>query len=196
MKRLIYKFSDSNMAGYSWSWEYYLTSPKRGRLTLTGRQIVSDDEPRRIDPRRGLRDGVDVYEALSAMIEEAGYSLAADDLPAIAREIVVLDADVAEQFSNGPELAEERGEVKKKQFADEREAILHPYREIIDNYVLKFSDDPLRYPGGMTTYGTRRGWAKLFIEDYVVANGRLPTGEHRIEIRGYSGGSHDFSDLK
>ena len=41
---------------------------------------------------------------------------------------------------------------------------------------------------------------KHFIENYVVANGRLPTGEHRIDVKvggaGYSGGTYDFSDLK
>ena len=77
---------------------------------------------------------------------------------------------------------------------------MRPYQEIIDNYVLRFSDEPLRYPGGMATYGTRRGWVKHFIENYVVANGRLPTGEHRIDVKvggaGYSGGTYDFSDLK
>jgi hypothetical protein len=84
--------------------------------------------------------------------------------------------------------------------ADEREAILRPYRAVIDSYVLKFSDEPLRYPGGGGNYGTHRMWMRRFIEDHVVANGCLPRGEHAIRVQvgltGYSGGSHDFSDLK
>jgi len=87
MKQLILEFSGSNMASYSWSWEFYLTSSKRGKLTLSARQIVSEDAPMRIDPVRELHNGADVYEALSAMVEEAGYSLEENDLPAIANEI-------------------------------------------------------------------------------------------------------------
>ena len=50
MKQLILEFSDSNMAGSSWSWEFYLMSSKRGKLALSARQIVSEDTAMRIDP--------------------------------------------------------------------------------------------------------------------------------------------------
>lgn len=82
---------------------------------------------------------------------------------------------------------------------NERESKLRAYRETIDEYVLQFSDKPLRMPGG-ASYGTRRDWMKCFIEDFVIANDRLPTGEHKIDVKiegvGYSGGFHHFSDLK
>ena len=78
--------------------------------------------------------------------------------------------------------------------AAQREKILAPYRNRIDKYVLCFSDERLRYPGG-GSYGTQRGWAKRFIEEYLVANGELPYGEHDIKVQGYSAPKHDFSDL-
>ena len=68
----------------------------------------------RIDPVGGLHNGADVYEALSAMVEEAGYSFEENDLPAIASEIAVLDTVVAEQFSRGPMLVEERDEKSRR----------------------------------------------------------------------------------
>jgi hypothetical protein len=65
-------------------------------------------------------------------------------------------------------------EVSPQLSAAEREAKLSPYRSIIDKYVLRFSDKPLRYPGALGSYGTERHWAKLFIEVYVLNHGRLP----------------------
>jgi hypothetical protein len=80
----------------------------------------------------------------------------------------------------------------------QRDAILKPLRELIDSYVLKFSDKPLRYLTG-GTYGAHRYWVKCFIEHYVIAHGRLPTGKHLISVNvngaGYSNGTVDFSDL-
>jgi hypothetical protein len=89
---------------------------------------------------------------------------------------------------------EERDERDAKLAAAQREKILAPYRNRIDKYVLCFSDERLRYPGG-GSYGTQRGWAKRFIEEYLVANGELPYGEHDIKVQGYSAPKHDFSDL-
>ena len=83
--------------------------------------------------------------------------------------------------------------------AAEREARLSLYRSVIDTYVLKFSDRPLRYPGALGSYGTERGWVKHFIEAYVLNHGRLPDQELWIDVQvgrgGYGGSAHDFSDL-
>ena len=85
--------------------------------------------------------------------------------------------------------------------AAEREAKLSAYRSIIDEYVLRrFSDRVLRYPGSGCSYGTERGWVKLFIEAYVLNHGRLPDQKLRILVQldsqGYGSGEHDFSDMK
>jgi hypothetical protein len=91
-------------------------------------------------------------------------------------------------------------EVAAQQSAAEREAKLSPYRSVIDKYVLRFSDKPLRYPGGLGGYGTQRLWVKLFIEQFVLNHGRLPDQKLWIDVTvdgaGYSGGEHDFNDLK
>ena len=91
-------------------------------------------------------------------------------------------------------------EVAPQLSAAEREAKLRPYRSVIDAYVLRFSDKPLRYPGALGSYGTERSWAKHFIEAYVLNHGRLPDQELWIDVQvggaGYGGRAHDFSDLK
>ena len=80
------------------------------------------------------------------------------------------------------------------------EAKLSPYRSVIDKYVLRFSDRPLRYPASIASYGTERRWATLFIEQYVLNHGRLPDQKLWIDVlvdgAGYGGTEHDFSDLK
>lgn len=215
MKNLILKISDSNIAGFQWRWEFYLESERDGSYTLSCRHIVTEDEltttdpigrqqdcddlPSNFDPIRELRDGADIYEALEGMMSEAGYSLGQFYLPQIADEIAKINAVAADGFRCGPELLEKRTEAEDIKKAAEREASLLPFRETIDRYIVRFSDKPLRYPGGATC-GTARAWAKRFIEDYVIANGRLPTGEHDIKVRinggSYSGPAHDFSDLK
>lgn len=190
MKRLILKFAECNIAGYSWGSNFYLERKEDGTYSLSCRQG---------DPVMGLRDGADIYEALDEILSEAGHSLGGQDLCAVADKIAKIDAGVAEQFRNGPELLQQRYAAEAERAASEREELLRPYRQVIDRYVLKISNEPLRYPGG-GSYGTKRGWTKRFIEDYVIANGRLPTGGHRIEVKiggaSYSGGTEDFSDLK
>jgi hypothetical protein len=89
---------------------------------------------------------------------------------------------------------EERYERESRIEAERREKILAPYQERIATYVLGFSDERLRYPGG-GSYGTLRSWAERFIEEYLLAHGELPRGEHYITVKGYSGPKHDFSDL-
>jgi hypothetical protein len=99
----------------------------------------------------------------------------------------------------GQALLEHRQKIAVQKDAADRERKVSPYRALIDEYVLRFSDKPLRYPGG-GSYGTSRSWMRRFIEDYVVDNGRLPDGEHQIDVNRdgahYSGGTHDFSDLR
>ena len=190
MKKLIATITGENMAGGSWRRHFYLEHAPNGTYTLRTRYL---------DPAIDLRDGVDIFESFEFMVANAGYSLEDVDLADVAENIATLDAVIADQFQRCPELLEERYEAEAKAAATEREAILLPYREIIDRYVLKISDAPLRYPGG-ASYGNPRGWITRFIEDYVVANGRLPTGKHQIVVQNggahYSGGTKDFSDLK
>jgi hypothetical protein len=132
------------------------------------------------------------------MLEEAGYSIEEVNLDEIAEAIRRLDSVAAKQFLRGSEVLQKRECAASRREQQRRSRRLADYREIIDRYVLRFSDAALRFPGG-GTYGTPRGWAKRFIEDYVMANGRLPSGRMRIEVSSggshYSGSWHDFSDL-
>jgi hypothetical protein len=91
-------------------------------------------------------------------------------------------------------------EVSPQLSAAEREAKLAPYRSVIDKYVLRFSEQSLRYPGALGSYGTERGWANLFIEVYVLNHGHLPDQKLWMDVQvdraGYGGAEHDFADLK
>jgi hypothetical protein len=45
-------------------------------------------------------------------------------------------------------------EVATRLSAAEREAKLSAYQSVIDKYVLRFNDRPLRYPASIASYGT------------------------------------------
>jgi hypothetical protein len=187
----ILHFDDSNMAGFEWSWSFFLNKTAGGRFTVSAKQTIRKYSAMRIAARRDLRDGVDVYEGLAAIVSEAGYSLADWDLQAISKKIAEIDATLVPEFLFGEELSEAREEQRRSEEKKYREDCLRPYREAIDRYVLRFSE--------IRRYGpSARGAATLFIEDYVCKHGQLPTGVHRIELEkpfGYHGGDHDFTPL-
>ena len=126
-----------------------------------------------IEPVSRLRRGADVYGALETMLSEAGNSLEENELASIAAKIAMLDRQIAEQFERGPQLLERRDAAAAKRAAARSHAKLAQFRSIIDKYVLKFSDTPLRYPGG-ASYGTDCNWVKSFIEHYVIEKGISP----------------------
>jgi hypothetical protein len=89
---------------------------------------------------------------------------------------------------------EERWERETKLEAERRDKVLSPYRDIIDQYVLRFGDQMIPNPKWRGSVKLQ-DVAKKFIEEYVVGHRKLPSGEHNIRGRGYSGAKHDFSDL-
>jgi len=191
MKVEILSFSDGNMAGYEWSWSFFASRTTNGRFTLSCRQTVQEDEPMEIPPVAGLRDAAEIYEALSAMVDEAGWSLPDLDQKKIAVALSRLDPGLESAFLAAPKWIEEREEKKSEATARKRKQALAPFQVRIDAYVTRFSDQKLKFP-----WPSQRTWAKRFIQEYVVTHGHLPTGKHRIEVAGYHGGEHDFSDLK
>jgi hypothetical protein len=99
-----------------------------------------------------------------------------------------------EEKQREEEEEEERWEREAVLEAERKQIPLRPYRGRIDKYVLQFGDQ-------MTPNPNWRGFlrlqdvAKQFIEDYIMENGKLPTGEHSIIVEGHSWAKHDFSDL-
>ena len=104
VKTRILSFSDSNMAGSSWSWNFYLEDQESGAYRLSCQQVITDDEALVIEPVLRLRRGADVYSALEAMLSEAGNSLEENELASISAKIAKLNRRLAEQFEQGPTL--------------------------------------------------------------------------------------------
>jgi hypothetical protein len=170
MKLVVLEIADNNLAGFSWRWSFSVERLPSGTFTLSAKQLVTEGRALALKPRKGLRDGVDLYEAMESMLSEAGYSLEESDLPAIMVNVAKVDTSVAEQFSQCPELRDEREVQKQQKLEAERQAALAPYRKAIDQYVLRFSDHPLR-----NAVGSQRFWMRRFIEDFALANGQLPS---------------------
>ena len=194
MKSKIFEIADSNMAGDTWLWRYYICNDN-GYFTLTGEQEVDGLIDLSIEPVPNLKDGAEIYEALQAATSNYSYDLTEHDLMLVSDALKVFSGKLAGEFSRAEEILEARHEEQSRLEVVARARVLAPYRAIIDAYIARFSDAPLRYPGG-GSYGSSRVWAKLFIENYVMEHGHLPSGEHRIIVGGYNGSLHNFSDLR
>jgi len=205
MEKLIYRYEDYNIAGSEWTWKFFLA--KEGpTYVLSCQHECAGEVSTHIGPETDLRNGAEIYWALQFMIAEiTGFKLNDSTLPPIAEQIAEISSTTATEFLTGPDSEDTRGEresmkeeARRAEAAARRAEALKPFREKIDDYVLRFSDRPLRYPGG-GTYGNYRSWARRFLEDYAIQNGHLPTGKRQIKVVGgvgYSGPSHDFSDME
>lgn len=90
-------------------------------------------------------------------------------------------------------------EVEAKHYEDarRRELMILPFRTSIEAFVERFDDRPVS-GGGMAFPSVRRR-IRRFLEDYVVANGRLPNGPVRVKQNSASYawdlGMIDFSSI-
>jgi hypothetical protein len=195
MKQKILQIEDTNMAGFEWSYSFWLSRTRDRSLTLALKQSAKGADRLHVDPEKGLKSGIDVYRALRSMLSEAGSSIDSCDPDSVARAIGLIDPVVAAEFRNGATAIEsEEEEDEQEEYARRRE-IVAPFNSRIEAYVTRFSAERLHYPGAGEVYPSRRHWATKFIQEYVVAHGALPTGKHWIRVQGYSGDEHDFSDI-
>jgi hypothetical protein len=107
MKRKILTFSDSNMPGYSWRWDFSLEDEAGSSYKLSRKQIIygiEDNEALTIEPVSSLRRDAKVYDALASMVSEAGYSLHESELPEIAAKIARFNATLGNQFKRGTKI--------------------------------------------------------------------------------------------
>jgi hypothetical protein len=108
-KRAILHFTDANMAGYEWAWTFFLNKTADGKFTVSCKQTVYEDSPQRIRSRRGLRDGVDVFDALRSLVWEAGYTLSDDDLATVAGEVKQVEPSLVDDFLKALSEQQRRG---------------------------------------------------------------------------------------
>ena len=161
-----------------------------GKFTLSCKQIVNEGTAYKIPAAKGLKDAVEIYDALKVMMSEAGYLLEDYSLDEIANKITIVDQDIGKEFSDAPQRSLERSNLMQIEIEKKRTLLIAPYKSTILKYVEQFADEPLRNYGG-----SRRSWTLHFIEEFILENGKLPNGIHRIQVKGYSGSEHDFTPL-
>ena len=189
-------------------WTVVLEKATDGSLVV---KLVESEGGQRFEIARvsRIRGGARLYAAIARTLEwiadrELGSPLDLQALISVPNAIAIVDASIAEEFAVHAERVRRwrlfpetpEGIEKKRQKAQKaREAAIAPFRDAIDDYVLKFSDAPLRYPGG-GSFPSHRYWATRYMENHVVLFGELPYGLHNIEVRGgghgYTGPTHDF----
>lgn len=182
MKRRIASYPGSNMAGFSWRWDFHLQREDNGRYTLSCRQVVKEDAPHVIEPTSDLKDGVDIYSAFLGMIEAAGLSKKEIDEEDVAKKIARFGTKVAQPFRDAADILQVRHEEGIAREKKRREEFLEPFKSKIENYLSQISDTPSRFPGSSSPYPSKRTCIRLFIEEYIIKNKAFPVGWHEIRV--------------
>ena len=103
MKSLLLEIKDWNMADSNWTWSFFLNKTANGRFTVSGRHANDGLGIHRPAAGRGLKDGVEVLNALHGMLDEACYRLGDFDLKEIVSAIKRIDVTLAADFATAPE---------------------------------------------------------------------------------------------
>lgn len=194
MKRKVLQIDGANMAGFEWTYEFWLSRARDRTLTLSLKQSA-EEHHLDVEPATHLTTGVDVYRALHDVLSAAGYAIGDFDVEEIATRVADVDAGVAAELRTAARDIEAADDARQQSEKAREQAFLTPYETRIDAYVMRFSDEKLYYPGAGRVYPSKRSWVKAFIRQYLLSHGVLPTGTHKIEVGGYGGGTADFSDL-
>jgi hypothetical protein len=88
-------------------------------------------------------------------------------------------------------------DAKHHKDARRREDMITPFRDRIEAFVGRFDDRPVR--GGGMSFPSARSRVRRFLEDYVIANGRLPDGPTKVNSESkfylWNLGTIDFSEI-
>lgn len=199
MRREILRFSDSNMAGFEWTWIFILEKQMDDTLSLSAEQKMADPEDDdykfAIEPAHKLRRGADVYKRLDEMLSLICVDLELLDVAEIAKSIEEFDTTLAGQFQRGAELLERRAQRRARREKDARLRTLEPFKNAIHEYCENLDDQRTRGGGGILR-PSERARVKAFLESYVCRTGKLPSGQHTWHLsNGFMSGSHDFGSL-
>lgn len=199
---LLYEVRESNMAGYHWITRVHL-APTEGdplRLEVHTESVGDDEEPWTTEVR-GLDSALDLVRGIALALEEHGHGWTEPDLDVLAVRLESAAPEVAADLRAGAGRLMEIEDQEAARAAARRAEVLAPFRDRIRAYAAPFSTEKLRVPGWGPgpVYPPLRYWVTVFLEDYVVEHGRLPTGRHRLQARrngvGYAGAMHDFGEL-
>lgn len=196
MSMTFYAFIDRNIAGQEWRWTFDLERMPNGTLSLSAQHEFidgdEDDEPLDIEPRIGIPDGADIYEAFGDMLGEAGIDIEMVGLAPIAERIAKIDHKVATDFRNGAQILEMRFEAEANRQDHLRAVKLMPHVPAIEAYCSGLSDERTRGGGGISRPSVRTR-VRAYMEEYAVEHGRLPKGPHRWQLgNGFLSGEHNF----
>ena len=101
-KICLMKWSDSNMAGYDWSWEITLTFRKDKTYSVGAKQFVKEPPAYRIPSIYPLKNGKEVKEAIETLFQDDYFSNTYFEwdeiLSAISRESPKLALEIKESL--------------------------------------------------------------------------------------------------
>lgn len=157
------------------NWECRLSLCEGGGFTLSNRRLYPPGNST-VTVTRGLRDAVDIYEALDRLGAAFGYPLTEGDVALIAVDIAALDINLARAFIDAPPLVARRRARRDRaaaaalaRKAKERWQRLEPFEAEIEARLATVSNEPVRVLGV-----PRRAIVRQQLEAHVLAHGKLP----------------------
>ena len=186
MTHLLYRHTDSNMGGYSWEWVFFVSSDQdrtwslSGKMTLLGFGDGDEPEVLLVHPVQGIQDGIDLYDRFRSILgtHETGIDPDSVDLEQLTQNLEKVSLSLSEEFFQGLSTFEKREEENDERERERRRLLIEPFSSVIDDFLEQFSADRRKYTGSI------RGAIRIYIENYLVDHGELPTGLHDVSTVG------------
>lgn len=192
MKKRILKVSDENIAGFKWSYSFWLEQGDDSSYCLSFTQSPRSSEPVGISPVSGLRSGQALYEELDAMCGEVDCNLANMGIDEIVEILQDYDPVIAAQFQEAHHAAVGLPDDIPQ---SPRETALKRLDGALERYLERYNTLSRKNAGSARIYHSERQQVRQFIHDYYLEHGVLPTGTHTIPLPPGPDKSYDFSDL-
>jgi hypothetical protein len=97
---VVQEWTDTNMAGYKWSWQVWVSRRKDGTFSVGAKQFVVEPPAIRVTARCHLKSGAEIFAAIEAVVDATGYNLGREPsvIEGIAAKIRVFGELMADEF--------------------------------------------------------------------------------------------------
>ncbi len=179
LKKVIFEYVDSNMAGNKWRWEVSLERLGSGSFTLSAEQTFLEaddfDEPFEVSPVSGLVSGEDIYDAFQWLVSEICSDGLEIDLEAVAKIVAAFDTATGRRFLQGEDLLEQRTSCEQQRAQIKTEDRKTRFKSEIEELTADMDDEAVEM--GAASILSRKKRAQNYLECRLERFGELPTKE-------------------
>jgi len=173
-------WSDSNMAGYEWTWFVTLTIKKNKSFSVGAFQTSADSPTYRLPSIYPLKTGRQVRDAIEKIFGDDNLSEHTIDWDEIISTICIHVPHLASEIQASFE-DDEIKEAEEEKRLEEKELLDKPINDWISQ--TNWPRSKLRDAYGMGAgreNSLRKAYIFTYTKAYLAEHGHLPTGLHRI----------------